>query len=101
MSMDTEVNIQVNKRKKVTKEAVVVEGFKQQYIKVDLVDEDDHVFYLKWNGFMYEGKFLDMTMTCQYKVERNFTATKILTDAGPKPTVIRRRKSGKPASMQP
>ena len=29
MSMDTEVNIQVNKRKKVTKEAVVVEGFKQ------------------------------------------------------------------------
>ena len=42
-----------------------------------------------------------MTMTCQYKVERNFTATKILTDAGPKPTVIRRRKSGKPASMQP
>ena len=50
---------------------------------------------------MYEGKFLDMTMTCQYKVERNFTATKILTDAGPKPTVIRRRKSGKPASMQP
>ena len=30
--MKTEVVIQVNKRKKVTKEALVVEGFKEKYI---------------------------------------------------------------------
>ena len=41
VNLDTEVIIQVNKRKKVTKEAKVVEAFKERYIKVDLVDEID------------------------------------------------------------
>ena len=62
VDMNTEVDIQVNKRKKVNKEAMVVEAFKEKYIKVDIIDEEDHVFELRWNGFMYEGKFLDMSM---------------------------------------
>ncbi|MBT6699735.1 MAG: hypothetical protein HOB15_04930 [Flavobacteriales bacterium] len=100
VNMKTEVVIQVNKRKKVTKEALVVEGFKEKYIKVDLVDEDDHVFELKWNGYMFEGTFLEMSMTCQYNVERDFSATKTAKGTGRKPVVARRSRSGRPVSMQ-
>ena len=96
VQMETEVVVQVNKRKKVTKEALVVEGFNEKYIKVDLVDEDDHVFTLKWNGFMYEGRFLEMTMTCQYKVERDFSASRTKTGTGLKPVRLQRRTSGRP-----
>lgn len=93
MSVDilTDVDIRVNKRKKVTKEAAVVEAFHEKYIKVDLVDEEDHVFELRWNGFMYEGKFLDMQMMCQYKVVRDFSAVKTHT-GHPRP-IIKTRKS--------
>jgi hypothetical protein len=97
--MDTEVVIQVNKRKKVTKSALVIEGFNQRYIKVDLVDEDDHVFELKWNGFRYAGTFLEMSMTCEYNVERDFSAIKTSHGTGQKATVVRRSRSGKPVSM--
>jgi len=95
VNMKTEVVIQVNKRKKVTKDALVVEAFKERYIKVDLVDEDDHVFELKWNGFMYEGTFLEMSMTCQFKVERDFTAVKTSPGLKQKPVVATRKRSGK------
>ena len=99
VNLDTEVVVQVNKRKKMARKALVVEAFNQRYIRVNLVDEDDHVFELKWNGFMYEGKFLDMPMTCQYKVEKDFSATKTARGSGLKPTVVRRSRSGRPASM--
>ena len=99
VNMDTEVVVQVNKRKKMARKALVVEAFNQRYIRVNLVDEDDHVFELKWNGFMYEGKFLDMPMTCQYKVEKDFSAVKTTHGTGYKSTVVRRSKSGKPVSM--
>ena len=99
VNVNSEVVIQVNKRKKVTKEAVVVEAFKEKYIKVDLVDEDDHVFELKWTGFMYEGKFLDMSITCIYEVERDFSLAKISHGTGQKATVVRRSRSGRPVSM--
>jgi hypothetical protein len=100
VSMETEVIIQVNKRKKVTKSALVMEGFKNKYIKVDLVDEDDHVFELKWNGFMYEGTFLEMSMTCHYNVEKDFSAVKTIDGSGQKAVTVRRSRSGKPVSMQ-
>ena len=99
VNMNTEVIIQVNKRKKVTKEAIVIEAFKEKYIKVDLVDEDDHIFELKWNGFMFEGKMLDMSMTCQYNVEKDFSAVKTTHGTGQKSSVVRRSRSGKPVSM--
>ena len=100
VNMNTEVIVQVNKRKKIVRKALVMEGFHERYIKVDLVDEDDHVFELKWNGFMYEGKFLDMSMTCQYKVERDFTITKTTHGTDLQAPVVIRKKSGRPVSMQ-
>ena len=99
VKLDTEVIIQVNKRKKVTKGATVIEAFKEKYIKIDLHDEDDHVFELKWNGFMYEGKFLDMVMSCQYTVEKDFSAVKTTHGTDLQPTFVRRKKSGRPVSM--
>ena len=95
--LETVVTIQVNKRKKVKKDATVIEAFNHRYIKVDM--EDNHTFCLKWNGLMYEGTFLDMPMTCQYKVERDFSIIKTTHNSGLKPTVVRRSKSGRPASM--
>ena len=100
VDMYAEVVIQVNKRKKVNKEAMVVEAFKEKYIKVDIVDEEDHVFELRWNGFMYEGKFLDMSMTCQYKVEKDFSAVKTTHGTDLQAPVVIRKKSGRPVSMQ-
>ena len=77
-----------------------VEAFKEKYIKVDIVDEADHVFELRWIGFMYEGKFLDMTMTCQYKVEKDFSAVKTTHGTDLQAPVVIRKKSGRPVSMQ-
>ena len=99
VDMNTEVIIQVNKRKKVTKEAIVIEAFKEKYIKVTLDGEGNHIFELKWNGFMYEGKMLDMSMTCQYNVEKDFSAVKTTHGTGFKASVVRRSRSGKPVSM--
>ena len=48
---------------------------------------------------MYEGTFLEMSMTCQFKVERDFSIIKTTHSSGLKPTVVRRSKSGRPASM--
>jgi len=95
VTMDTIVNIKVNARKKVDVAAKVVEAADKKYIKVDLVDEDDHVFLLKWNGLIYEGKILETVLTCQYKVERNFTAIKNTTSSGLKPETATRSNSGK------
>ena len=99
MDIQTVLNIQVNKRKRTQKDANVLEGFKEKYIKVELEENGmDHVFDLKWNGFMYEGKFLDMTMTCDFKVERDFSAVKTRqgrTESGV-PVVLERKKSGYP-----
>ncbi len=95
VTMDTIVNIKVNARKKVDVAARVVEAVDKKYIKVDLVDEDDHVFLLKWNGLIYEGKILETVLTSQYKVERNFTAIKNTTSSGLKPVTATRSHSGK------
>ena len=96
VNLDTVVNIQVNKRKKVVKSAKVVEAFKEKYIRVDIDDEDDHVFQLKWNVDKYEGKFLDMIISCQYNIERDFSAVKTTQGTGQKTSVVRRSRSGRP-----
>ena len=66
VDMDTVVTIQVNKRKKVQLPAIVVEAFNGRWIKVDIVDEDDHVFKLNWNGVFFEGTFIDMKISSTY-----------------------------------
>jgi hypothetical protein len=97
VNLNTEVITQINKRKKVSSNATVIEAFKEKYIKVDLHDEDDHVFEMKWNGFMYEGTFLGMSMTCQYNVERDFSAIKTTYGTGQQPVLAKRSRSGKPS----
>ena len=95
VTMDTIVNIKVNARKKVDVAAKVVEAADKKYIKVDLVDEDDHVFLLKWNGFMYEGKILETVLTCQYNVERDFSSVKASKGSKRPNVVAKRSNSGK------
>ena len=99
VNLDTVVSIQVSKRKKVVKNAKVVEAFKEKYIRVDIEDEDSHVFQLKWNVDKYEGKFLDMIISCQYNAERDFSAVKTTHGTGLQATVVRRSRSGRPTKL--
>ena len=73
-SLKTIVNVKSGRKKVYENDAIVVEGFREKYIKVDLVDEDDHYFKLNWNGEQYEGNFFGTTLTCQYDVVRDFKA---------------------------
>ena len=75
-SLKTTVNVKSGRKKVYENEAYVVEAFREKYIKVDLVDEDDHYFNLNWDGTQYEGNFFGTTLTCQYDVTRDFKADK-------------------------
>ena len=70
----TTVNVKSGRKKLYENIAHVVEAFREKYIKVDLVDEDDHFFKLNWDGKQYEGNFFGTTLTCQYNVVRDFKA---------------------------
>ena len=73
-SLKTTVNVKSGRKKLYENIAHVVEAFREKYIKVDLVDEDDHFFKLNWDGKQYEGNFFGTTLTCQYDVVRDFKA---------------------------
>ena len=73
-SLKTTVNVKSGRKKVYENAAHVVEAFRKKYIKVDLVDEEDHFFKLNWNGKQYEGNFFGTTLTCQYDVVRDFKA---------------------------
>ena len=100
VDMETVVTVQVNKRKKVQLPAMVVEAFNGRWIKIDIIDQDDHVFKLKWNGLFFEGTFMDMKMSSTYEVLKDFSAIK--TREGSSRPAIRARKSnsGRPVSMK-
>ena len=85
-----------------TKDATVVECFHQKYIKVELDDDGvDHHFQLKWNGFMYEGKFLEMSMTSPYNVDRDFSVAKVkVEDKVAEPVKLQRKHSGYPVAFR-
>ena len=68
----TTVSVKSGRKKLYENQAHVVEAFKENYIKVDLVDEDDHYFKLNWSGEKYEGNFFGTTLTCRYDVVRDF-----------------------------
>ena len=74
--LKTAVSVKSGRKKIYENEAYVVEAFREKYIKVDLVDEDDHYFNLNWDGTQYEGNFFGTTLTCQYDVTRDFKADK-------------------------
>ena len=73
-SLKTTVSVKSGRKKLYENLAHVVEAFHEKYIKVDLVDEEDHFFKLNWNGKQYEGNFFGTTLTCQYDVTRDFKA---------------------------
>ena len=71
-SLKTTVSVKSGRKKLYENLAHVVEAFHEKYIKVDLIDEEDHFFKLNWNGKQYEGNFFGTTLTCQYDVTRDF-----------------------------
>jgi len=75
-SLKTTVNVKSGRKKVYENAAHVVEAFRDKYIKVDLVDEEDHYFKLNWDGKQYEGNFFGTTLTCQYDVTRDFKTDK-------------------------
>ena len=100
VKLDTEVIIQVNKRKKITESVVVIEAFKERYIVVQ--SDLNNSYHLKWNKtlFLYTGSFLESTFSCKYDVKHNFSAIKIKEGSKVPTEVVSRSKSGRPASMQ-
>ena len=92
----------VEKGKKTTKhcDGIVVEGIHEKYIHVDVEELSDSPLVLKWDSFMYSNEVFGNRITCDYKVTRNFTATKV-GDGTDEPSVIAKRKvSGRPISQQ-
>ena len=73
-TIETTVSVKSGRKKLYDNRALVVEAFREKYIKVDIADEDDHHFKLNWDGEKYEGNFFGTTLTCQYDVTRNFKA---------------------------
>ena len=93
--LETTVSVKSGRKKLYDNEAIVVEAFKEKYIKVDLVDEDDHYFKLNWNGEKYEGNFFGTTLTCQYDVTRDFKADISAPNRNESgPTVYAKRSNG-------
>lgn len=93
VDMKTQLNISGNDNN-VIKDAIVIEGFSNKYIKVELKDREiNHVFELRWDGYMYSGTFLDYSISCQYNVKDDFSSKK--QDAQ-KPEQFVKRKSGYP-----
>ena len=93
--LGTTVSVKSGRKKLYDNEAIVVEAFKEKYIKVDLVDEDDHYFKLNWNGEKYEGNFFGTTLVCQYDVTRDFKADISAPNRNESgPTVYAKRSNG-------
>ncbi len=98
VDLDTVVNVQVNKRKKLQKNAKVIEAFKNKYVKVDI---DDHAFHLLWDsGSKYVGNFLETVLSCEYTVEKDFTAVIKKQGLDLPPIKVNRKKSGRPESLR-
>ena len=93
-SLKTTVSVKSGRKKLYDNEAIVVEAFKENYIKVDLVDEEDHYFKLSWNGEKYEGNFFGTTLVCQYDVTRDFKADISAPQNESGPTVYAKRSNG-------
>ena len=93
--LEATVSVKSGRKKLYDNKALVVEAFKEKYIKVDLVDEDDHYFKLNWDGEKYEGNFFGTTLTCQYDVTRDFKADISATNRNESgPTVYAKRSNG-------
>ena len=73
-------------------DAIVTEAVKGKYITVEM----DMVGYivLLWDSFMFVSDIFGNTITCDYKVTRDFTAKQVTT-GGKSSLVVKRKQSGK------
>ena len=77
-------------------DAIVTEAIKGQSITVEIegVGFTGGYIVLRWDSFMYAADFFGHTITCDYKVTRDFTAKKVTT-GGKSSLVVKRKQSGK------
>ena len=99
VNLNTVVDVQVTKRKKVEKNAKVIEAFKNKHLKVVI---DDHTFHLLWDAAdsKYVGTFLEIVLSCEYVVEKDFTAVIKTQGYDLPPIKVNRKKSGRPESLR-
>ena len=74
-------------------DATVTEAFKEQYITIEIEGMTGQ-FILEWDSFMYAADFFGHTVTCDFKITRDFTAKKVTT-GGKSSLVVKRKQSGK------
>ena len=100
VELNAVVDIQLSARKKVHKNVKVVEAFKRKYIKVEI--DDNSNFKLLWNDTKskYVGKFLEMDLSCDYDIVKDFTAVIKTQGYDLPPVKVIRKKSGRPESMR-
>ena len=79
-------------------DAIVTEAVKGKYITVEM----DMVGYivLLWDSFMFVSDIFGNTITCDYKVTRDFTTKKVSENSNQPTVVVKRKQSGKPISQQ-
>ena len=80
-------------------DAIVTEAFKGQYITVEIEGMGGYMILL-WDSFMYVNDFFGNTVTCDYKVTRDFTTKKVSENSNQPTVVVKRKQSGKPKSQQ-
>ena len=80
-------------------DAIVVEAIKGQHITVEIEGMEGQIG-LAWDSFMYVSDFFGNTVTCDFKVTRNFTAKKVSENSNQPTVVVKRKQSGKPISQQ-
>ena len=83
-------------------DAIVTEAVKGKSITVEIegVGFTGGYIVLLWDSFMYAADFFGHTVTCDFKVTRNFTAKKVSEDSNQPTVVVKRKQSGKPISQQ-
>ena len=78
-------------------DAIVTEAVKGQSITVEIegVGFTGGYIVLLWDSFMYAADFFGNTVTCDFKVTRNFTAKKVSENSNQPTVVVKRKQSGK------
>ena len=80
-------------------DAIVTEAVKGQSITVEIEGMGGYIVLL-WDSFMYVADFFGNTVTCDYKVTRDFTTKKVSENSNQPTVVVKRKQSGKPISQQ-
>ena len=77
-------------------DAIVTEAVKGKSITVEIegVGFTGGYIVLLWDSFMFVSDIFGNTITCDYKVTRDFTAKKVTT-GGKSSLVVKRKQSGK------